>query len=155
MNNKLRGFTLIDLMIAVAIVGILSALAFPSYMSSVRKSNRADAKAELMEIAQRLQRCYTAYARFDDPNDQDRCAVYEQLEEGAQKIVTRGRGLYEIKLVDDGDADNDATTYLLEATPTAGLTQTKDDDCQKFQLAQNGIQTAFDKNNADSTDKCW
>ncbi len=155
MKKMNTGFTLVEMMITVAIVGIIAAIAYPSYMQSVRKSNRADVKTELMDVAQRLQRCYTTYSRFNDPNDQDRCAVYEQLEEGDQKITTRGAGLYEIKLVDDGDANNDATTYILEATPVTGRAQAKDDDCQRFRLTHNGIQTAFDKTDVDSTDKCW
>jgi type IV pilus assembly protein PilE len=50
-----RGFTLIELMIAVAVVGILASVAYPSYMDQVRKGRRADAQATLMDIASRQQ----------------------------------------------------------------------------------------------------
>ena len=50
-----RGFTLIELMIVVAIVGILAGIAYPSYMDHVRKGNRAKAQAFLMDVAQRQQ----------------------------------------------------------------------------------------------------
>jgi type IV pilus assembly protein PilE len=53
--KKNRGFTLIELMITVAIVGILASIAYPSYMAQVRKSRRADAQAALMNIAARQQ----------------------------------------------------------------------------------------------------
>lgn len=53
--KKHRGFTLIELMITVAIVGILVSIAYPSYLAQVRKSRRADAQAALMNIAARQQ----------------------------------------------------------------------------------------------------
>src|SRR5690554_7773304 len=59
-----KGFTLLELMIVVAVVGILAAIAYPSYMDSVRKSNRADAKAALNDAAQQMQRCYTLNSSY-------------------------------------------------------------------------------------------
>jgi len=50
-----RGFTLIELMIVIAIVGILAGIAYPSYMDHVRKGNRAKAQTFLMDVAQRQQ----------------------------------------------------------------------------------------------------
>ena len=50
-----RAFTLIELMIVVAIVAILAGIAYPSYMDQVRKGNRAKAQAFLMDVAQRQQ----------------------------------------------------------------------------------------------------
>lgn len=53
------GFTLIELMTVVAIVGILAAIAYPSYQEHIRRANRADAQASLMELAQFMERSYT------------------------------------------------------------------------------------------------
>jgi len=56
---KQHGFTLIELMITVAIVGILAAVAYPSYQTHVLKSRRATAQACLVELAQFMERYYT------------------------------------------------------------------------------------------------
>ena len=54
-----RGFTLVELMIVVAIVGILAAVAYPSYQDSVRKSRRADGKTALLQSVQLAERRFT------------------------------------------------------------------------------------------------
>lgn len=62
-----KGFTLIELMITVAIVAILAAIAYPSYVEQVSRSRRADAQSALLETAQWIERQYTftnAYDKF-------------------------------------------------------------------------------------------
>lgn len=54
-----HGFTLIELMIVVAVIAILASIAYPSYMDSVRKSRRGQAKADMVELAQLLERYHT------------------------------------------------------------------------------------------------
>ncbi|NJC47423.1 UNVERIFIED_ORG: type IV pilus assembly protein PilE [Xanthomonas campestris] len=66
-----HGFTLIELMIVVAVVAILAAIAYPNYSEYVRKSRRAQAKADLVEYAQLAERYHTVqntYVAFTLPN---------------------------------------------------------------------------------------
>lgn len=62
MNNK--GFTLLELMIVVAIVGILAAVAYPAYQDYVRDARRADAQADLLELAQWMEREFTVNGTY-------------------------------------------------------------------------------------------
>lgn len=72
-GRRVAGFTLIELMIVVAVVAVLAAIAYPAYTDSVRKSRRAQAKADLVEYAAEAERSRTVnntYAEYDLPTDQ-------------------------------------------------------------------------------------
>jgi len=62
--NAENGFTLIELMVAVAIVGVLVSVALPSYVEHVRRGKRSDAQSVLLESAQFMQRYYVAHNTF-------------------------------------------------------------------------------------------
>ena len=72
-GRRVAGFTLIELMIVVAVVAVLAAIAYPAYTDSVRKSRRAQAKADLVEyaaMAERFRTVNNTYAGFDLPATQ-------------------------------------------------------------------------------------
>jgi len=66
-QNKQYGFTLIELMIVLAIVGILAKIAYPSYQDSMIKSRRADAKSTLLELSVFMERYYTVNGCYNVP----------------------------------------------------------------------------------------
>ena len=144
-----QGFTLVEMMIVVAILGIVAAIAYPAYTEQVRKSNRTDAKVALNDAAQQLQRCFTAYNTFKPDNG--KCGFVDQLVDAAG-VDSRERK-YVIKW--GADATYTSTTDTLEATPVAGTTQYNDSSCARITLDQTGTQAAYDSSNTDTTDTCW
>lgn len=62
-----RGFTLIELVVTMAIVAILTAIAIPSYTAYIMRSNRSEARAQLLEIATWMERWRTERGRYDNP----------------------------------------------------------------------------------------
>lgn len=136
-RRKNSGFTLIELMIVVAIIGIIAGIAIPSYMESVQRSNRTDAKTELNDIAQRLQRCFTVYNAYNNAN----CRVFADLDGGG---ITSTEGHYLITL-----AGVTATSYTLTAAPVSGSAQAKDSECASFSVTHAGVKTAT------GGGKCW
>jgi len=67
-KNRNSGFTLLELAIALVVVGLLATIAYPTYLEAVRKTRRSDAKVALLRIAQVLERCYIEYNAYNDSN---------------------------------------------------------------------------------------
>jgi type IV pilus assembly protein PilE len=130
-----RGFTLIELMTVVAIVGILAAIAYPNYMEYVRKGKRTDAKTALLETTQTLERCFTQYSAYNNAN----CPVANG------GTVNSAEGLYTVGVV------SAATTYTLTATPVAGRAQAGDAKCATLTLTHLGVKGAT----GTAAAECW
>jgi type IV pilus assembly protein PilE len=119
-GSRPRGFTLIEVMIVVAIIGILAAIALPSYNESVAKGRRAEARAQVQQLAQYMQRFQAANDRYD----QDRAATPNQVgalvPSGFTVSPPAGSGAAVYNLAAFGYADADATDNAKSfASPTA------------------------------------
>ncbi|MDT3718953.1 type IV pilin protein [Pseudomonas oryzihabitans] len=138
----LHGFTLIEIMVVVAIVGILAAIAYPSYSEYVRRGNRADAQASLMELAQFMERNYTRTGRYTQDAAGNTAPVLPFL----TSPKDGNRAIYDLSL-----ATVTTTTYTLQATPRAGGAMAGD-RCGNLTINNTGLrgQTGT-ANNAD----CW
>lgn len=134
---KNKGFTLIELMIVVAIVGILAAIAYPSYQRYVQDSRRSDARANLLQLAQFMERYYTANGRYVDGNGNAPALPFtEAPRDGNDKY-------YDLRL-----AGVDAQNYTLTATPKGAMAG---DRCGTLSINQAGVKAA----SAGSVDECW
>ncbi len=132
--HRSRGFTLIEVMIVVAIVGILAAIALPAYQDSVLKSGRAEGKAALLDAAQRLERCLTEFNAYDNGNCPD-----------FNPAVLTDNQRYTISLQAVAVA-----TYTLQAIPQGG--QTGDARCATLTLNQAGAKT---ESGTGTLAECW
>jgi type IV pilus assembly protein PilE len=133
--QKSKGFTLIELMIVVAIIGILAAIAWPSYQNYIKRSYRAEAKTELMDIAQRLEKCHSTYGRYDDPPGDDQCAVFDSL--ASPGYATKGGDGFYIITIEPLASSDQRNSYRLTATANRAP-QTEDSGCEELSLTHTG-----------------
>jgi type IV pilus assembly protein PilE len=117
-SGRSRGFTLIELMIAVAVVAILAAIAFPSYALFMKKSRRGDAEATLMDIAQREQQ-YLLDTRAYAPDG----TLYGGATGSPIPLPADVSAYYTITITAPGGAP---PTFTITATPIAGSPQAGD-----------------------------
>lgn len=148
MKKSNAGFTMIELMIVVAIIGILARIAYPSYVKQVVKSNRSDAKIKIADVSQRMQRCFTAQSTFNPTTGL--CAVKDAAT--AASGIASDNGYYTISIA---AADLTATTFKIKATAVSGKRQANDNDCSLFQIDQTGKKLAQNAGGDDTTSTCW
>jgi len=147
-----RGFTLIELMVAVAIIAILIAVALPTYQSYVARARRADARTQLLQAAQFMQRFYTSNDRYDV--DRASNPVLGQIPAGLKQSPADGGAVYAL---DIPAASLSATGYELRMVPVVGSPMATD-KCGSFTINSVGIRGVVVGGTAGSAslrDTCW
>ena len=126
-SSRPHGFSLIELMVVLAIVGLLMAVAVPQYQTYVRRAHRVQAMATLLEAASWLERMATAQGRYPT----DAATGGPGL---PQALRTSPQGHYAITLISTNGQD-----FTLTATPQGDQTQ---DRCGVLTLTHQGEQAA-------------
>ena len=131
-KKYIKGFTLIEVMIVVAILGIISAIAIPSYAEYVRKGKRTDAKVELLRIAQLQESYFVQNLSYADSLATLGLTgtVKSEQEEYTMSVSDKTAGC-------DGTSTTPCTSFTL--TATAGTTQANDLKCVNFTLTNTGV----------------
>lgn len=141
MMTKQSGFTLIELMIVVAIIGLIAAIGYPSYQRHMQDARRSEAHVALLRMADLQERFYLQNNTYADAGAE--ASVGGTSSEAHQDYDANGTPdpLYDLEIV-----SGDANTYELLATPTAIGPQTNDADCQEIRLTSAGAKTPVE---------CW
>lgn len=132
-----KGFTLIELMIVVAIVAILAAVVYPSYQSAVTKTKRAEARAALMQVMQQQERYYSQNSTY---------AAFSKTTPGGFKIYS-GDGAASPYELSGAACANDTilNCVQLTATPIGSFTDAK---CGNLGISSTGVKSP-------TTTGCW
>ncbi len=145
-RSETRGFTLLEIMIALLIVGILAAVAIPSYRDQLRKGKRSDAITLLMDAVNREEQYMLDNSTY----------TADMRELGfAENPASSAEGLYTVGVLAAAADCPIERCFVLEARPVLGTTQAEDRHCQRFTIGSRGGRKAYNGDSEDTTDDCW
>jgi type IV pilus assembly protein PilE len=155
-RRRNRGFTLVELIVAMVILATLAAIAIPSYTNYVLKSHRTEAKSALLDAASLEERYFSTSNTYT--------ANPLQLGYGvANTPVTVGTGYYQITNINPQPAvaptalvpGGTPATFTITALPNPAMMQVNDTSCWTWTINSAGQQTALTQGGADNTANCW
>lgn len=126
------GFSLIEVMIVLVIIGILMLVAVPGYQESMKKSRRADGMRDLMELAARQERFYAQYSVYTEDIDSPDGLNFQR--------TTSSEGHYDLEVVTCAGEVDFSACYVLQAVPKS--IQAKDNDCGTLSVNSKGQRSA-------------
>ncbi len=139
-NTRIGGFTLIEIMVTVVIIGILIAVALPSYSQHVRKGRRTDAKNAVLELAAREEKFFATNNTYSISGVALNYSGAFPLDVG-----TTGATYYSISVAQTTTSD-----FTVTATPVVGSAQAND-ECKSYILNNLGVQS----NGPGAITTCW
>lgn len=156
--KKNAGFTLIEMIIVVAIVSILAAIAVPTYQEQVRKSRRADVMDILTDCAAVQARNFSTASPPSYYTGADLAAGGNAA--GLCNNLVSKDGFYTLAVTNNNPANcNDANgatwCFLITAVPAAGGSQVADTRCATWTIDHRDRKTALDDQDNDTTLECW
>ncbi len=141
------GFTLIELMITLLVVGILAAIAYPIYEHQVAEAHRTDARNALLELAAREQRYYAMYNAYTS-NAAD-------LGYTGSWPITIGSGYYAVESP-NVTTTNGLPAFSLTAETVSAYQAQEDPTCSTFTVTSTGAESSTDSaGNTNPADTCW
>ena len=138
--KKYNGFTLIELMVVVAIVGVIGAIAYPALTGYLEKADFLDAKAKMYQLSERE----TQYSLIHDTFTTDITGAT-----GLNTTDVSDEGSYEYTIA--AGTNGIENGYVITAILSSGL----DNDCYKITLSSIGRQYSEDKGGTETTAICW
>jgi len=150
---KSRGFTFMELMVVIALVGLLAVIAIPSYQESVRKSRRAEVRAQLLEVAQYLQRFYSHNDSFATTKAGAATTIPSELAK-VPRNAAPGSQSYDISFATPaaGAINPGLASFKIQAVRRAGGPM-DGDKCGDFTLENTGARNVLKA--SDTAANCW
>jgi type IV pilus assembly protein PilE len=157
-RRRNRGFTLVELIVAMVILATLAAIAIPSYSSYVLKSHRTEAKSALLDAASLEERFFSTNNTYTGDPQQLGYGVATMnfpVGNGAYYIIQSINTSLPIAPNPPASPGGTPATYVITAVPNPASMQISDTQCWTWTISSTGQQTALTQGGTDNTPGCW